>query len=134
MAAINRPLYHRTNNRGSKGNDLTRDIPSEYRRRVGAWLKDLRLDAELRQQDIGDALGICFTAISSIENGRGAVPPDRYEAIADLLGVPKEEFGKKMLRYTNPWAYGMIFGFTKELRDELGHVLNRNGTHTGVRQ
>lgn len=135
MPSINRPLYHRqpgNSNRGSSGNDLSRDIPQEYRRRVGIWLRDMRTDGGMRQQDLGDALGVGFTTISSIENGRSAIPPDRYETLAEILGVPNAEFGKLMLRYSNPWAYGMIYGFTKALREELGQFPNRNGTNAGL--
>ena len=134
MPAVNRPMFQRQHNaRGSKGNDLSRDIPNEYRRHVGAWLREHRLANDLRQEDLAVALGVVATAISQIENGRASIPPERYEALADFLGIPHAEFGKTMLRYTNPWAYAMIFGHTKEIRDEIENIPSRHGTVKGPR-
>jgi hypothetical protein len=42
-----------------------------------------------------------------------------WEKMAKALHVDSREFVQVMLRYTNPQAYGMLFGFTPELRTEL---------------
>jgi len=126
MPNLSRPLHGR-NARGSTGSDLGRDIPHDYRRKVGAWIRERRLASQLTQQDLANQLGVGFTAISAIEVGRGSVPPERYEAMADALGIDHEEFAKVMLRYSNPWAYGMLFGKDRKLKDELKEMPERVG-------
>ena len=122
-----------TANRGSKGDDLSRDIPHDYRRYVGQWLRDLRVQSNLRQQDVADVLGLGFTAVSAMETGRTSVPPEQYEAMANVLGVDHVEFGKTMLRYSNPWAYKMIFGADRKLTDELSELPGRKIQAPGPR-
>ena len=130
MSSINRPMYKRlpTNSvdRGSKGADLKRDIAFDYRRTVGIWLRDLRQSRELTQQDVADQLGLGFTAVSAIEVGRSSVPPEKYEELADLYEVDHKEFAKKMLRYSNPWAFAMIFGADKQLSSDISEIPVRN--------
>ena len=53
------------------------------------------------------------------------MPPHLWEDMAKALEVDPKEFAKFMLRYTNPWAYGLIFGMTPELRAELNTIPER---------
>lgn len=125
------PLMGRTT-RGSSGTDLTRDIPHDYRRQSGAYLRDLRTKRGLTQQQLGEQIGVGFTAVSAIENGRVSVPPDKYELLVSALGVPRQEFGKIMLRFSNPWAYALIFGAREQaLKDELAAMPSRYTDRTG---
>ena len=123
MTAISNPLAGRS--RGDSA-DIPRDLAYEYRRRVGAWLREARLRADMTQQQLADRLGMGFTAVSAVETGRNAIPPERYEALADALGIDHAEFGKFLLRYTNPWCYALIYG-TRErsLREDLGLIPER---------
>jgi transcriptional regulator with XRE-family HTH domain len=100
----------RKTSRGSIGWDLKGDTAHDYRRRVGAWLREKRLQRGLRQIDVAERIGIKSGDVSGYENGRGTPPPECYRALASLLRVRKVTFGKTMLRYTNPWAYRMLFG------------------------
>lgn len=141
MPTVNRPFAQRARRRGASPNnlDLSRDIPHDYRRVVGAWLRDLRLKAGMTQAQLADILGVGFTAISAIEVGRGSVPPERYDALASALGVDRAEFGKTMLRYSNPWAFEMIYGDAMSrserarLKEELAQMPTRVGNGSGPR-
>lgn len=93
-----------------KHSPFTDAIPSTYREAFGEWLKEKRLAAGLRQQDVSDVLGVGITTISGMEVGRISVPPARYEEYADMLGVDRVEFVKECLRFSNPWAYLVLFG------------------------
>lgn len=129
MPTINRPFHKRVTARGSKPSDLTRDVAHDYRRTVGAWIQHHRSDKDLTQKELGDLIGVGPTAISAIELGRGSIPPERYEVLATVLGIPLETFGMTMLRYTNPWCYAMIFGKDdKKLRDDLETIPTRGGS------
>lgn len=94
----------------------------EYRRKVGSYLRDQRLRIGMTQAELGKVLGMGHTAISAIELGRGSVPPERYAGISSVLGLQEEEFGKFLLRYTNPWLHALIYGTTDKI---LGHDLKK---------
>ena len=132
MANLSRPFQFRAT-RGSSGSDLSRDIGYDYRRTVGRHVRDWRLAKGLTQEQLAQQMGMGFTAVSAIETGRGAVPPERYEDFAAILGVPRREFGKFMLRYTNPWAYAMIFEeeahADPQLRRDLQAIPERLGVN-----
>ena len=110
---------------------LPRDLGYEYRRRLGAWVRQARLAVGLTQQQLADRLGVGFTAISAVENGRNNIPPERYELLAEALGVDKQDFGRLVLRWTNPWLYALLFGDGEHsLKEDLGAIperlVNRN--------
>jgi transcriptional regulator with XRE-family HTH domain len=131
MPTPTRPMYKRSQS-GGRGNPPTalgRDIAHDYRRIVGAWLCDLRLNAGLTQAELGEILGVGYTAISAVEVGRGSIPPEKYETLADTLVVDREEFGKFVLRYSNPWMYRLLFGDTdKTLRADIEALPPRGRT------
>lgn len=132
MPAINRPFYSRFNTEDHKpraAGGLDRNTASDYRRHVGLHLREARLGLGLTQSDVGDMVGVGYTTISAIEVGNSSVPPDRYEDMAKALEIPAKEFGELMFRYSNPWAWGMIHGFTPQLRKELGLLHTRQGPH-----
>ena len=99
------------------------------RKTIGHYLKEKRKELGLTQQQLLDALGsdAWWTAWSAVERGERSLPPYMWEAVANLLGIPNEEFADTMLRHTNPWAHGMLFGFTPELRAELAEIPERYG-------
>lgn len=50
-------------------------------------LKDLRTQAQLSQQELADALGVCRTAVTKWENSNDAYPrPQMLPALASALG------------------------------------------------
>lgn len=73
-------------------------------------MRDLRLSKDMRQSDLCDLIGFGSTALSNIERGHTALASDRWDDMADALGVDRKEFVKVMLRYSNPWAYRTLFG------------------------
>ncbi|MFZ9502391.1 MAG: helix-turn-helix domain-containing protein [Beijerinckiaceae bacterium] len=86
----------------------------ELRKEGGAWLKSLREARGLSQRKLADLIGTdYYTFISQLETGRGRIPPDRYVAWADALGVEPREFVKNVLRFYDPITYEILFGQEK---------------------
>ncbi len=72
--AITKPLMGRLPGRGSNGSDLVEGLAYEYRRKMGAYLRDQRLKAGMTQTDLGKLLDVGFTTVSAIELGRSTIP------------------------------------------------------------
>jgi transcriptional regulator with XRE-family HTH domain len=88
-------------------------------------LKEKRLEKGLTQMDMLRALGkddAWFTAWSAIETGQRNLPPALWEDTMKILGIPKDEFIDVIIRYTNPWLYGLMYGFDPNLRAELSAI------------
>ena len=84
---------------------------SLLRKEAGRLLKELREAAGLTQRRLAEEVGIdYYTFIAQIESGRGRIPPERYEAFAKALGVPSQDFVKKMLKHYDPVTYQHLFG------------------------
>ena len=134
MANLSRPFQFRAG-RGSDSAELNRDIAYDYRRTVGRMVRDWRLAKGMTQDELARAMGMGFTAISAIETGRSTVPPERYQEFADILNVERVEFGKLMLRYSNPWAYALIFDpehADRPLQEDIGSIPERIGVNTAT--
>lgn len=87
----------------------------ELRRVGGRWLKEKRESAGLSQRKLADILGVeYYTFISQIETGHGRIPPDRYEAWANAIGIPISEFVREILRYYDPITYAILFNGTSD--------------------
>ena len=89
-----------------------RDDPKvqELRREAGAWLRALREEKGLSQRQLAEQVGAGFyTFISQLETGRGRIPPDRYEAWANTLGVPAAQFVRTLLKFYDPVTYRILF-------------------------
>lgn len=82
----------------------------ELRLQAGAWLRAQRESKGLSQRDLADRVGtVYYTFISQIEAGRGRIPPERYEAWADALGIPPRSFAIRMLGFYEPVTHALIF-------------------------
>jgi transcriptional regulator with XRE-family HTH domain len=69
-------------------------------REAGRWLRELRAGRGLTQRELARRVGAeYYTIISQLEAGRGRVPPDRYLAWAQALGVEPRQFALKLMRY-----------------------------------
>lgn len=102
------------------------DLSYKYRRCVGREIKRLRIAAELTQEQLARQLGMTGSGISGLELGRVSLAPERYEQMADLFQVSKVDWGKFLLRYSNPWMYALIFGFDAEdLKRDLDNIPDR---------
>lgn len=103
MPSFSNPLA----GRGSHSQALRGDL--------GAYIRNLRTDLGMTQTDLAQAVGLeYYTAISAIEVGRNVVPPERYLAFAQALGVDPKTFAKKMLELTNPWLFVLLYSSTPE--------------------
>lgn len=88
-------------------NDLS---VQEQRKAGGVWLRTCRLNADLSQKELAEKVGAdYYTFISQLENGRGRIPPDRYENWADALGIPADKFVFNLMRYYDPVTFRILF-------------------------
>jgi ribosome-binding protein aMBF1 (putative translation factor) len=87
----------------------------DLRRDGGRWLKEQREHAGLSQRQLADRVGAdYYTFISQLETGRGRIPPDRYRAWADALGLRPRTFVRDVLRFYDPITHGILFGENDE--------------------
>lgn len=89
---------------------LTEEERSDLRREAGQWLQKEREKLKLSQRDLAKLLDVqYYTFVSQIENGRGRIPPERYQSWASALGMDPKEFVKEVLRYYEPSTYEILF-------------------------
>lgn len=94
---------------GNPQRRVTNEI-QDLRREGGRWLRDLREAAGLSQRELAIKVGAeYYTFVSQLENGRGRVPPDRYEVWAAALGLSTRDFVKEVLKYYDPITYDVLF-------------------------
>jgi transcriptional regulator with XRE-family HTH domain len=68
------------------------------------------------QQEVAKEIGFAyFTMISQLELGRSYVPPERYVDYAKAMEVDLQEFVKWQLRWSNPWAWTILYGTPEQL-------------------
>lgn len=80
------------------------------RKRAGAYIRTLRQDAQLTQQQFAERVGQkYFTMISQVERGTSRLPPESLKIWAEVLNVDLSEFAKKLLSYYEPYHYAAIF-------------------------
>jgi transcriptional regulator with XRE-family HTH domain len=93
----------------------------ENRAIIAQALKAMRKDVNMTQEEVADLLGLWKTAISNLEKGSMMLGPDKWMALADIYEVDHKEMGLFLLRYTNPWLFGMIYGIDDpQLRSDIG--------------
>ena len=90
--------------------EITEDV-ARRRKEGGKWLKDLREKRDLSQKELAELVDVQFnTFISQLENGRGRIPPERYELWASALGIAPHTFVERILFYYDPMTHRIIFG------------------------
>lgn len=90
--------------------EITEDV-ARLRKDGGKWLKDLRERRGLSQKDLAELVNVQFnTFISQLENGRGRIPPERYELWAAALGILPYQFVERVLFYYDPMTHKILFG------------------------
>ena len=91
--------------------DASSTQSKRLRKAAGRYLAGLRKDAQLTQRVLADLVGLdYYTFISQLECGAGRVPPNLYAAFADALGINRQEFGRQMVKFYDPWTYEILFG------------------------
>jgi transcriptional regulator with XRE-family HTH domain len=97
-------MYTQPQRRSSKLTQMLRD-------QAGRWLRELREKRGLSQRELAQKVGAEFDAfISQLENGKGRIPPDRYLAWADALGVEPPVFVRRLMFHYDPVTYNIVFG------------------------
>jgi transcriptional regulator with XRE-family HTH domain len=93
-------------------NPQKRALPetAELRKEAGRWLKDRREARGLSQRQLAELVDVeYYTFISQLETGRGRIPPDKYRAWAQALGMDVREFVLALLPFYDPTTYGILF-------------------------
>lgn len=97
------------NNAEQPVSEQARDLRIE----MGRWLREVREAEGLSQRDLARCLHLDYhTFISQLENGRGKIPSSRYAEWADALNVSRREFVEKIIFFTEPSTYAILFGET----------------------
>jgi len=94
------------------GNPQSRstDDVLEMRREGGRWLKELREKTGLSQRELAQLVDTeYYTFVSQLENGRGRIPPDKYQLWAEALQIDPREFVRTLMRYYDPVTYNILF-------------------------
>lgn len=50
-------------------------------------IKTLRIEKNIKQSELGEIVGLTYTAISDIERGRRTTTMEKLDALADFFGV-----------------------------------------------
>jgi transcriptional regulator with XRE-family HTH domain len=83
---------------------------AELRKEAGRWLKDRREARGLSQRQLAELVDVEFyTFISQLETGRGRIPPDKYRAWAQALGIDARELVLALLPFYDPTTYSILF-------------------------
>ncbi|GJD52148.1 hypothetical protein OPKNFCMD_4910 [Methylobacterium crusticola] len=91
------------------------------RREGGRFLKELRESRGLSQRQLATLVGAeYYTFISQLETGRGRIPPDRYRAWAEALGIDIRPFVQTLMRFYDPLTYDILFGSETEAEHAQG--------------
>lgn len=90
--------------------EISPDV-ARLRKEGGKWLKSLREQRGLSQKDLAELVDVQFhTFISQLENGRGRIPPERYESWATALDIPCHHFVERVLSFYDPMTHRILFG------------------------
>jgi len=60
------------------------------RKRLGALLRRERLRKGLTYKQVGDALGLYLTYVSSVEKGKSSISPERLDQLVSVLSLSAE--------------------------------------------
>ena len=74
-----------------KGRLMTRK-PDPLDMEVGRRVRALRLNKDMSQEKLAEALGITFQQVQKYENGTNRISAGRLQHIAKILGVPPAVF------------------------------------------
>lgn len=82
-----------------------------FRKRAGAYVRGLRTDAKMTQQQVAKRLGLeYYTMVSAVEQGYSRVPSEALEQWANALGVRPADFARNLLEWYDPFMYRALFG------------------------
>ena len=112
-------------------------VSAIWRLAEGAYIRQLRHENGLTQEELAARVGLNNKQIvCAIEGGKQHVPPERVLAFAPALNVSTRTFCARVLRYSNPWCWGGIYGIDHVLAAELRMAadrVNRSRTRSGDR-
>jgi transcriptional regulator with XRE-family HTH domain len=71
---------------------MPRKQPDPLDIEVGRKVRALRLERNMSQEKLGDALGLTFQQVQKYEKGANRISAGRLQRIAEILGVPTAVF------------------------------------------
>ena len=71
---------------------MSQKSPTSIDKRVGARIRERRLEAGMSQEKLADALGLTFQQVQKYEKGTNRVSVSRLIAIASALGISVDCF------------------------------------------
>ena len=78
---------------------------------AGAWIRDARISAGVSQSQLLAKLDSKNpTLVSYVENGRGRLTPQFYEAWGRAVGIDPKEVARTMIGFYTPFLYEPLFG------------------------
>ena len=93
---------------------------------LGLLIRKARIDADLTQQELADALVISRTSLTNIEKGNQRMLVHTLIDIAHSLGIKPIELLTDEIVITRPGAYAkMSGGRAKKESDFMNSILNR---------
>lgn len=57
---------------------------------IGKRIKDLRLERDMSQQELGDAIGVTKVSVCGYENGTRTPSLDTFAIISDIFGITSD--------------------------------------------
>lgn len=85
-------------------------LTRQMRREAGRWLSAQREKAGITQAQVADQVGYrYYTFVSQVEGGHGRVPSEHFELWAQAVGVPSQEFARKLLSFYEPEVYRLLY-------------------------
>jgi len=74
---------------------MTKSVFTQHHERLQHLLRQIRLDAELRQADLAQRLGLPQSFVSKYESGQRRLDLVELQQICEAVGVPLAEFVRR---------------------------------------
>ena len=71
---------------------MAKKLPDSLDIKVGSKVRALRLERQMSQEKLGDALGLTFQQVQKYEKGTNRISAGRLQRIAAILEVPVSVF------------------------------------------
>lgn len=82
----------------------------DFRKKAGKYVRACREAVGKTQAELAKEVGLgSYQVISAIERGLQRIPSESIKLWAQALERPSRDFGKKLLKFQDPYFYDAIF-------------------------